>query len=90
MNGFHSDDSNHRDIELSYPLIAELNRPAIIVVDNQSHQDIELSYPLFAEQVCPACFTVSARIPVDDRIEQRTFDDVHRRCYIYAVPPLRD
>ena len=40
----------------------------------------------FVEIVCPACHTMSRRIPVEDRLEQRTFDDVHRRCYINAVP----
>jgi hypothetical protein len=40
----------------------------------------------FLEIVCPACHVVSRRIRMDNRLEQRTFDDVHRRCYINAVP----
>jgi hypothetical protein len=40
----------------------------------------------FVEIVCPACHTTSHKIRVGDLLEQRTFDDVHRRCYINAVP----
>jgi transcription initiation factor TFIIIB Brf1 subunit/transcription initiation factor TFIIB len=40
----------------------------------------------FLEIVCPACHTVSRRIRIDDQVEQRKFDDTHRRCYINAVP----
>lgn len=45
--------------------------------------------PDFMELSCPACHATSGRIPIEDRIEQRTFDDVHRRCYINAVPDWR-
>jgi hypothetical protein len=93
MSGFHSDDSEdrtHRDIELSYPLISELIYPSASAgIEKQSRQDIELSFPLFAELTRPATLTLSPRIPVACRIEQSTFDDVHRRCYIDSVPPPR-
>jgi hypothetical protein len=45
--------------------------------------------PAFTELSCPVCHATSGRIPIDDRIEQRTFDDVHRRCYINAAPDWR-
>jgi hypothetical protein len=45
--------------------------------------------PAFTELSCPACRATSGKIPIEDRIEQRTFDDVHRRCYINAAPDWR-
>jgi hypothetical protein len=43
----------------------------------------------FVELVCPTCHAVSGRIAARDVIAQRAFDDLHRHCYINAVPDRR-
>jgi hypothetical protein len=40
----------------------------------------------YVELVCPTCHIVSRKIPELDLIAQHGFDDVHRRCYINAIP----
>ena len=57
--------------------------------ERRSERPRETRLPAFTEITCPACHASSGRIPIEDRIEQRTFDDVHRRCYINAVPDWR-
>ena len=58
--------------------------------DSENRSDDAGSNPEFVELTCPACHAVSDPIPLDDRISQRTFDDVHRRCYINAAPRRQD
>ena len=50
-------------------------------------QDVDRSH--FVELVCPTCHVVSGKILEHDLIAQRTFDDVHRRCYVNVVPDRR-